>query len=503
MKLFLLKFLFKVIILNLVFVSLAFAAITQQERDAMMDLYNATSGDNWTNAAGWKGSGVVDGSECTWFGVTCAGDLVTDLDLSSNNLTGSIPASISDLNNLNILYLNDNYLSGAIPTWIPNNLVGYTLFDNTCLYTLIEADYNFIVAEDPQWFNCPDPDPFTFTDQTGVELSAEVTSASITISGLPLFNGVSSETKIDIDNGTLLINGVDFGQSTNVYNGETITIKHTTSSSHSATVSTIVDIGSLRDTFSSTTYDEAAPPPPDKPLELSGSDVKQLTPFQVQGIDPETFKQGTEQEQADFFTNLSTNIKPADIEHLLPDNWSIDPQTNEIMAPPGTKITLPSLPTRSIDGVTLPDNIPDLRKSFSLGGNGGESFLFKANQSLKDAGLDNYSFIQDPYTGILIFTNPDIKSTISLIPDATSIRIATKDSLPLLVNKDGFVVLTTPDLQQITLRPAPHDLSLLRKLLNGNVHLGNQGDVLINRNNSVLTGIFDFNVNNGLSIMIP
>ncbi|KAG9136817.1 hypothetical protein Leryth_004566 [Lithospermum erythrorhizon] len=63
---------------------------------------------------------------CTWFHVTCDADnRVTRLDLGNakisgklvpdNNLTGSIPPSLSKLSNIRFLRLNGNKLTGRIP----------------------------------------------------------------------------------------------------------------------------------------------------------------------------------------------------------------------------------------------------------------------------------------------------------------------------------------------------------------------------------------------------
>ena len=45
---------------------------------------------------------------CTWSGVTCAGGHVTELDLSWYDLSGSIPAELGNLTNLNNLNLYGN-----------------------------------------------------------------------------------------------------------------------------------------------------------------------------------------------------------------------------------------------------------------------------------------------------------------------------------------------------------------------------------------------------------
>ncbi len=132
------------------------------ERDALIALYNATDGPNWDTNTNWLTSNPVD----TWHGVTVAnghvtgiefafsgnnlngtlptelGDLnflekfimprnpnltgsivselftnttLTEIDLGNNGLTGSIPSNISNLTALQSLQLNNNALSGSIP----------------------------------------------------------------------------------------------------------------------------------------------------------------------------------------------------------------------------------------------------------------------------------------------------------------------------------------------------------------------------------------------------
>lgn len=80
--------------------------------DALSTLYQASNGAGWTDSTGWQGE---PGSECTWFGVECDGDVVSGIDLSDNNLSGSIPDALRLLTNLSSLALNDNALSGSIP----------------------------------------------------------------------------------------------------------------------------------------------------------------------------------------------------------------------------------------------------------------------------------------------------------------------------------------------------------------------------------------------------
>jgi RHS repeat-associated protein len=93
------------------------AAIPASERAALITLYNATDGANWTNKDGWLGA---VGTECDWFGVICFLPLspeahINYLDLSSNHLSGTIPTELGQLNQLQHLYLFSNQLIGTIP----------------------------------------------------------------------------------------------------------------------------------------------------------------------------------------------------------------------------------------------------------------------------------------------------------------------------------------------------------------------------------------------------
>ena len=80
---------------------------------ALVALYHATGGENWTNKTNW----LVPGKSInTWYGVSFSGTRVTMLSLISNNLTGYIPNEISNLTSCMFLKLNGNYLSGLVPS---------------------------------------------------------------------------------------------------------------------------------------------------------------------------------------------------------------------------------------------------------------------------------------------------------------------------------------------------------------------------------------------------
>ena len=100
------------------------------QRDILVDLYNSTGGDNWTDNTNWLGA---EGTECSWYGVQCDGDEnVTQLSLERNNLVGSIPAEIGDLSTLQLLLMGGNQLSGTIPSSIAqlDNLTNLQLWNN-------------------------------------------------------------------------------------------------------------------------------------------------------------------------------------------------------------------------------------------------------------------------------------------------------------------------------------------------------------------------------------
>ncbi len=87
----------------------------QPDRSALEALYYSLNGQNWTNNENW-----LTGSDIsTWYGVSLNGDgRVSELNLTFNNLTGTIPPEIGMLTELETLDFGSNVITGSIPSEI-------------------------------------------------------------------------------------------------------------------------------------------------------------------------------------------------------------------------------------------------------------------------------------------------------------------------------------------------------------------------------------------------
>jgi len=97
------------------------------------------------------------------------------------------------------------------------------------------------------------PDPFSFTDQTGVNISTIIQSDTITVSGI----NVRTDISITSCTGTNCEYRINSGSWTStagkVNNGDTIQVRQTSSGSYSTQTDLVLDIGGVTDTFSVTT----------------------------------------------------------------------------------------------------------------------------------------------------------------------------------------------------------------------------------------------------------
>lgn len=89
------------------------AGTAATDRDVLETLYQATGGDQWSRNTNWLRDDVPLSQ---WAGVfTNPQDRVTSLFLSQNQLSGSIPETLGNLEKLETLSLWGNQLSGSIP----------------------------------------------------------------------------------------------------------------------------------------------------------------------------------------------------------------------------------------------------------------------------------------------------------------------------------------------------------------------------------------------------
>lgn len=87
---------------------------------ALAAFYNSLGGDNWTNNTGWMSNcdpcGLDPGND-PWYGLTCELNAVTEIELFSNNLSGTIPEELFEIQSLKRLELTNNDIGGIIPDY--------------------------------------------------------------------------------------------------------------------------------------------------------------------------------------------------------------------------------------------------------------------------------------------------------------------------------------------------------------------------------------------------
>lgn len=88
------------------------------ETCTLLKLYESTHGNQWINSAGWlEASKGLNNNPCEWYGVTCNQDgRVVSIELSGNNLVGSIPVNLEYLDYLETMDVSSNQLVGTFPT---------------------------------------------------------------------------------------------------------------------------------------------------------------------------------------------------------------------------------------------------------------------------------------------------------------------------------------------------------------------------------------------------
>ena len=159
----------------------------------------------------------------------------------------------------------------------------------------------------------------------------------------------------------------------------------------------------------------------------------------------------------------ATQIKPQDVKDRLPEGWKVD-NKGRITVPAGTILSLPSKPVAPTDStvkVDAPTDVPDLSKTFSLGGqtDGSGTVLDGLNTCLKTAGYPNFKMKQQATGTLVVEGSGDAQGTeLTFTPESDSMKQVAED-VPTGLTQDetGHFVLTTPDKQQVTVIPTPKD----------------------------------------------
>jgi Leucine-rich repeat (LRR) protein len=106
--------------------------VTKSEYDALVALYVSTDGDNWVDNTHW----LTDTAD--WFGVITENGHVVELWLDNNQLAGQLPSELGNLTSLRVLQLSYNQLTGSIPVALSelSNLVYMWLSANQLTGTI-------------------------------------------------------------------------------------------------------------------------------------------------------------------------------------------------------------------------------------------------------------------------------------------------------------------------------------------------------------------------------
>ncbi len=142
--------------------------LPQVDRPALVALYNATGGANWSNRSHW----LSDAHIGHWHGVTISpSGRVTELQLPQNRLIGELPPELGRLTELSVLSVWTNGLTGSLPMELAN-LTG--------LESLSVGD-NRLGGEIPSWLG-------GLSNLRGLQLSRNLFTGEIpsSIGNLPL-----------------------------------------------------------------------------------------------------------------------------------------------------------------------------------------------------------------------------------------------------------------------------------------------------------------------------
>ncbi len=178
---------------------------TSPDLNALLAIYNASGGSNWTLDYNWGSDEQI----ATWYGVAADTDgRVTELRLGGNALSGTIHEDVGELEQLRILYLDDNALEGAVPVaaleslahleelalWGNDGLSGTISdelgkkIDRAALRTLNDVNGASVLEG---WFPEDETDMFSYSGWRGVVTGRDGRVSELALSGLGLDGNIT------------------------------------------------------------------------------------------------------------------------------------------------------------------------------------------------------------------------------------------------------------------------------------------------------------------------
>jgi hypothetical protein len=328
------------------------ARTLRETMDVVAAYRTASSNDStpdqftFTDQTGVALSTVITSDTITVTGINTAANIsITGGEYSINS--GSYTSSSGTVNNGNTVTVRQTS-SGSYSTKTNATLTIGGISDTFSVTTLDDPSPDSIPAQ------------FTFTDRTNVTLSTVITSNTITITG------INTAANISITGGEYSVNGGSYTSSSGtVNNGNTVTVRQTSSGSYSTKTDAILTIGGVSDTFSVTTL--AAPPPPDTtPAQFTFTDQTNVqlgtlitsNTIIVSGINTETaisITGGTYSIKGRSYTSSSGTVSNGDtvtVQLISSGNYSTT--TNTTLTIGGISDTF-SVTTKAAS----PDMIPD------------------------------------------------------------------------------------------------------------------------------------------------
>ncbi len=246
------------------------------------------------------------------------------------------------------------------------------------------------------------PAPFVFIDQTDVALSTPIISNQVTISG------IDSASPISVTGGEYSLNGATYTTvaGTVPYPGptaariSTVKVRHTSSASNSTSVDTVLIIGGVSDTFTSTTVvAEPAPTPV-----LTTITVSPTTPSIVIGANQQFTATGLDQFSVPFATTptwTSDNLAVATIDPVTGLATGVTAGTATITATDGSVFGTTTLTVTAIPDA---DPAPTLI-SYTVS----ETIISPNGDGIKDSASIDISYSEEVSADINILNSEGVK----------------------------------------------------------------------------------------------